>query len=239
MSFKYTTSKDQVLRKVNLRVEEGEFLAITGPTGAGKTTLCICLNGVIPNAITGSYSGTVKVFGKNPARSDVPDMAKIVGITFQEPEAQLFGLTVEEEVAFGPENYALPREEISERVEYALELLRLKELRLKSPFNLSGGQKQRVALASVLALRPKLLVLDEPFTELDPIGKVEISDAIERLKREYNVTIILVEHETEEIARHADRVVLFDQGQVMLDLPTTEFFKPPGRTPGSLRSAGR
>jgi len=222
--FKYTTSKDWILRGVDLKVDEGEFVAITGPTGAGKTTLCLTLNGIIPNSITGTYSGTVRIFGKNAAVAGVAEMAKMVGITFQEPEAQLFGLTVEEEVAFGPENYSLPREEIEKRVEYSLNLLRLNDLRMRSPFNLSGGQKQRVALASVLALRPRVLVLDEPFTELDPIGKVEVSDAIERLKQDYDVTVILVEHETEEIARHADRVILFDRGNVVEDLPSRAFF---------------
>ena len=224
LSFKYPTSPDWVLRNVNLSVEEGEFVAITGPSGAGKTTLCTCLNGIIPNTISGDYYGSVRVFGKDAAENDVFEMAKTVGITFQEPEAQLFGLTVEEEVAFGPENYGFPHDELEERVDTSLELLRLKELRMKSPYNLSGGQKQRVALASVLALRPRLLVMDEPFTELDPVGKLEVSDAIEQLKRRHNVTIILVEHEAEEIARHAARTILLDRGQVTLDLPTDEFF---------------
>jgi energy-coupling factor transporter ATP-binding protein EcfA2 len=224
LSFRYPTSHDWVLRDVNLTVAEGEFVAITGPSGAGKTTLCMCLNGIIPNTIEGDYRGSVAVFGREAASSEVFEMARTVGITFQEPEAQLFGLTVEEEVAFGPENYGLPQDELEERVGRALELLRLEEFRSKSPYNLSGGQKQRVALASVLALRPRLLVMDEPFTELDPVGKMEVSDAIEQLRKQSNVTIILVEHDAEEIARHADRVVLLDGGRVVLDKPTEEFF---------------
>lgn len=224
LSFRYPTSHDWVLRNVNLTVGEGEFVAITGPSGAGKTTLCMCLNGIIPNTIDGDYRGSVTVFGREAASSEVFEMARTVGITFQEPEAQLFGLTVEEEVAFGPENYGLSQDELEERVGRALELLRLEEFRSKSPYNLSGGQKQRVALASVIALRPKLLVMDEPFTELDPVGKMEVSDAIEQLRKQSKVTIILVEHDAEEIARHADRVVLLDEGSIVLDKPTEEFF---------------
>jgi cobalt transport protein ATP-binding subunit len=223
--FKYPLTDAWTLRGISLSIDKGEFVAIVGPSGAGKTTLCLCLNGLIPNNVRGQFKGRVAVAGLNTATTSVAEIAHHVGMVFQSPESQLFGLTVEEEIAFGPENYKLPVGEIAERIDWALDIVRMKDLVSKSPYDLSGGQKQRVAIAGALALRPEVLIMDEPLTELDPIGKREVSTTIKRLRDEHEITVILVEHETEEIADYADRVVLVDEGQVNSEGTPRDFFQ--------------
>jgi energy-coupling factor transport system ATP-binding protein len=195
-----------------------------GPTGAGKTTFCHHLNGLIPHSIPGTIKGSVSVDGIDTKTSSVPDLARKVGMTFQDLESTLFGLTVEEEIAFGPENLGLPVEEVGERIESALDVVRMSEYRFRSPSELSGGQKQRVAIAGALALRPEILVMDEPTSELDPIGKREIFSVVETLRDKYGITIILVEHEAEQIARFADRVLLIVDGTIVEDESPQPFF---------------
>jgi energy-coupling factor transporter ATP-binding protein EcfA2 len=223
--FKYPASKEWILKSVNLTLESGEFLAITGPTGAGKSTLCFTLNGIIPHNLTGDFRGTVKVLGVDTFSSKVAELAKHVGMTFQDPESQLFGLTVEEEVAFGLENFGISQSEMEERISWALNVVRLQDLRNKSPYELSGGQKQRVAIASSLVLRPEILVMDEPTSELDPVGKAEVFSVIEKLRKDFDISIVLIEHETEEIAKFADRIILMLDGKITIDAPPTEYFE--------------
>jgi len=224
VSFKYHGAEDWVLRGINLKIQKGELVAIMGPTGAGKSTLCLALNGIIPHIVTGTLKGSVTVDGIDTRTASVSELARKVGMTFQDLESQLFGLTVEEEIAFGPENLGMPRSEISERIENALDVVRMKEHRFRSPWELSGGQKQRVAIAAALAMRPEVLVMDEPTSELDPIGKGEIFSVMETLREQHGITIILVEHDAEKIAEYADRVLMIEDGRLREDEPPRSFF---------------
>jgi energy-coupling factor transporter ATP-binding protein EcfA2 len=187
-----------------------------GPTGAGKSTLCLALNGIVPHSTGGVIKGEVLVEGLNTKRHPVARLAQSVGLVFQEPETQLFNMSVEAEVAFGLENLGLPPQEIAERIEWALALVGLRDLRRRSPFQLSGGQKQRVAIASILAMTPKILVLDEPTANLDPLGKTEVFSVVRQLRQQRGMTIIMVEHESERMAEFSDRVVVLNNGRIEL-----------------------
>jgi len=217
LRYSYPTSKGDVLKGINLKVKEGEFLSIMGPTGAGKSTLCLTLNGIIPHSLNGNLRGRVKVAGMDINDHSIPELTQKVGMVFQEPESQLFCMTVGEEVAFGPENLGVDPKEIRERVDWALGVVRMKEYQDSSPFKLSCGQKQRVAIAAALSMLPEILVLDEPTSELDPIGKTEVFSVVDDLKKEQNMTIVMVEHESEEIARVSDRVVVLEKGKIALE----------------------
>ncbi len=208
-----------VLRAVNLEVEAGEFVSIMGPTGVGKTTLCLALNGIVPQSTGGAVRGDVVVDGMNTKRQPIPRLAQRVGIVFQEPETQLFNMTVEADVAYGLETLGMPRQEIEERITWALSVVGMEGQRKRSPFHLSGGQMQRVAIASMLAMTPKVLVLDEPTANLDPVGKAEVFSVVRELRRERGMTILMVEHEIEHIAEFSDRVVVLYDGQVEMDGP--------------------
>jgi len=223
--WKYEGSDDWVLKGINLKVEKGEFLAITGPSGAGKTTLCMCLNGLIPHSNPGIIKGKVTVAGLDVRKYSPSELSEKVGMVFQDPESQFIGMSVEEEVVFGPENQGLAREEIKRRLDWALKAVRMEGTLSKAPYELSGGQKQRIAIASILVMLPEILILDEPTSELDPIGKAEVFSIISELRKNTNMTIILVEHETEEIAKYADRVILLNEGKIIMDEKPKEFFK--------------
>lgn len=222
--WKYTSSEDWVLRGIDLKVNRGELLAITGPSGAGKTSLCMSLNGLVPHTFRGAMKGSVVVEGVDTRQQSVSALSRKVGMVFQDPESQFIGMSVEEEVTFGPENLALPVDEIERRMNWALKTVGMAGAKNKAPHELSGGQKQRIAIASALAMLPKILVLDEPTSELDPIGKASVFSVVSSLRRERDLTTILVEHNTEEIARFADRVILINRGRVEIDAPPREFF---------------
>jgi len=217
LTYSYPTSNEPVLRDINLSVRKGEFLSIMGPTGAGKSTLCLTLNGIIPQSLGGKMDGSVVVEGMNTLQHGVHVLTSKVGIVFQEPESQLFSMNVEEEVSFGPENLGVAPDEIRKRADWALGVVRMEQFRQRSPFRLSGGQKQRVAVAAALSMMPSILVLDEPTSGLDPIGKMEVFSVVHDLKKMRNMTVIMVEHESEEIARFSDRVVVMDQGRIVLE----------------------
>ena len=204
------------LRSIDLQVEEGEFLALMGRIGAGKTTLCLTLNGLVPHATGGVIRGDVIVLGRNTKEHTVADLAAHVGLVFQNPEEQLFHMRVEDEVAFGPENLGLPREEIGQRVTWALQVVGLEDLRHRSPLTLSGGEKQRVAIAAVLAMRPRILVLDEPTASLDPRGAAEVFATLRELRRKMPLTIVMATQNSEWVAEQADRLVVLDQGRIAL-----------------------
>ncbi|UCC62770.1 MAG: ATP-binding cassette domain-containing protein [Anaerolineae bacterium] len=206
-----------VLKGVNLSIGQGEFVAIMGPTGAGKTTLCLALNGIVPHSMGGVMRGNVLVAGLNTKEHRVADLAQRVGLVFQDAESQLFNMTVEDEVAFGPESLGLDRREIGGRVEWALRAVRMEDFRHRSPFQLSGGQKQRVAIAAILAMQPQVLVLDEPTAGLDPVGKHEVFAVVQELKINLGMTIVLVEQDSERIAEFAERVVVLNEGRAVLD----------------------
>lgn len=212
--FRYKNAREEALRGIDLHIPKGEMAFIVGPSGAGKSTLCATFNGLIPHLIKGDLLGDVLVAGRQTREFPVKDFAPLVGLVFQDFEAQLFSTTVELEVAFGPENLGLERDRLKERVAQALELVRLGALRRRQPATLSGGEKQRLALASVLAMEPQVLVLDEPTTDLDPLGKRELLAATRELRERRGVTLVMVEHETEE-ALQADRVILMEKGRVL------------------------
>jgi len=214
----------EVLHGVNLSVERGEFLAIMGPTGVGKTTLCLSMNGLVPQATGGVARGHVVVLGHDTRTTPVAELATHVGIVYQDPESQLFCPTVEEEVAFGPENLGLDPAEIAERVSWALQVVGMEAYRQRSPSHLSGGQKQRLAIAASLAMLPKVLILDEPTAGLDPVGQAEVFGVIERLCRERRMTIVMVSQDAERIARFADRLAIMWQGRIVrVDAPPRIF----------------
>ncbi len=214
LKFRYRGEKDLALDGISLDIPKGEFLVIMGASEAGKSTLAACFNGLIPHYMKGRMKGQVIIQGTDTQESSVPQLAENVGIVFQDFEAQLFSTNVELEIAFGPENFAVPREEIGRRIEENLAYVGLEEFRNRPPFTLSGGQKQKLAIASVLAMQPSILVMDEPTTDLDPISKQGIFDITEQLRQRDDITLIVVEHETEE-ALHADRIALIQDGKLV------------------------
>ncbi|NIV36963.1 MAG: ATP-binding cassette domain-containing protein [Anaerolineae bacterium] len=213
-----------VIDSLDLRAREGEWLAVMGANDAGKTTLCLLLAGLAPHLTGGEMEGRIKVAGRDTAEYPPPALADIVGFVFQVPEMQLFNPTVEAEVAWGLENLGLPLPEIRARLDEVLTLLRLDPLRQRSPGELSGGEKKRVALASVLAMRPSLLILDEPMGGLDPAGQREVLDALSRLRRDRSTTILMTESDPEAVAIFADRIVVLDGGQVALEGTPRDLF---------------
>lgn len=225
LSYRYSPTSQFVLKDICFEVEEGEFVAIMGPSGAGKSTLCLALNGIIPNFFGGSFFGQVEIFGKDTIELSVTQLAQNIGMVLQDPEMQLVTNSVEDEVAFGLENIKIPRDEIRRRIDEALEIVRLTGYEKKHPAALSGGQKQRLAIAAALALRPKVMVLDEPTSQLDPIGMEEVFNVIRELNQRYQITVILVTHDSERVAEYADRVILMDEGQIISDSRAKEFFQ--------------
>jgi len=205
------------LADVSLSIGAGEFVLISGPSGCGKSTLALALAGLIPQAVPARVSGRVMVDGLDTQQAPVPALARMVGIVFQNPATQLFNTTVEEEVGFAPRNIGLSAAEIQARVDEALEAVGIGHLRKRKLRALSGGEQQRVAIASVLSLRPSVLVLDEPTAHLDWRGVEQLLGALERLRREHGVTVILIEHRLAAAASVATRVVLMERGRIVAD----------------------
>ena len=218
VTYKYPLTDSPALKDISLQVNEGEFLAVVGPNGAGKSTLCYTLAGFIPHFFKGEITGTVEVAGAESSKSNLHEWVLNVGLAFQNPFNQISGAkyTVFEEIAFGLENIGIPRDEMKQRVEDAMKLTGISDLADRSPYSLSGGQQQRVALTSILVMQPKVLVLDEPTSQMDPIGTREVFGVI-RTMAEKGMTVILVEHKMEWIANFADRVVALHEGQILLD----------------------
>ncbi len=223
LTFRYPTS-EQILCGINLEINRGEFVGITGPSGAGKTTLCMCLKGLIPHVVGGTIRGRVIVQGMNTRKTEPSVLAETVAMVFQDPETQIVGLTVEEDLAFGPENLMRPASEIRDAIPRVLQTVGLTGYEQRETYRLSGGQKQRIAIASALMMGPQVLILDEPTSELDPLGKDEVFQVVQRLRDEHQVTIIMVEHEVEQLANVADRIIQIDRGRIVADAPPREFF---------------
>lgn len=203
------------MQGIDLEIDAGEFIAIAGRAGSGKSTLCYTLNGLIPHSFGGRMEGEVVVCGLNTRTASVPDLARHVGFVLQSAESQLVGLSVEEDTAFGLENIGLPGDEIALRVISALRAVRLQDHARSSPWKLSGGQKQRLAIAAAVAFQPRILVLDNPTAELDPLGKQEVMATLAQLNRESGVTIVIVNQELEEVLAYASRLVLMDHGRII------------------------
>ena len=218
-----TAYEKQALKDVSLEIPQGQFVGIIGHTGSGKSTLIQHLNG-----LTRATSGRILYEGKNIYEEgyDMRWLRSQVGLVFQYPEHQLFEVDVLSDVCFGPKNQGLSQEECEERAKEALELVGFPEKYYRqSPFELSGGQKRRVAIAGVLAMRPKVLVLDEPTAGLDPKGRDEILDQVERLHKETGMTVILVSHSMEDVARYVERIIVMNRGEKMLDGTPREVFR--------------
>ena len=217
----------QALYDVSLQVEPGECVLITGPSGCGKSTLARALSGLIPHAVPARMEGRVEVGGLDTRQHPLAQLAQRVGIVFQNPASQLFHLRVEDEVAFGPRNLGLEEAEVQERVDWALAATGLVSLRERKPAELSGGQKQCLAIAAVLAMRPQVLVLDEPTASLDVPSTRRVTDALALLKQQ-GMAVILVEHRLAEAAHRADRLVVVDQGRVVAQGPPLELLADRG-----------
>jgi energy-coupling factor transporter ATP-binding protein EcfA2 len=222
LSYTYPGGTKPSISDVSMRVEKGDFVLITGPSGCGKTTLCRCFNGLIPHFYQGELKGEIIVSGKDVTKHQTSEMAKYVGLVFQNPENQLFALSIEKDVAFGLENLGVSREEMRKRVDWALNLTGIYDLRERSPHEVSGGQQQRVAIAAVLAMQPEIIVLDEPTSFLDPLSAEKIFEVIHDLNQRLGITVVLVEHRLDLTARYANHIIIMDQGRVYSDGETRE-----------------
>jgi energy-coupling factor transporter ATPase len=217
VTYTYPGATKPSISDVSVSIEKGQFTLITGPSGCGKTTLCRCFNGLIPHFYQGELQGEVIAAGLKVAEHPIYELAKHVGLVFQNPENQLFALSVEKDVAFGLENLGLSREEMRERVDWALKLAGIHDLRERAPHELSGGQQQRVAIASVLAMQPEVIVLDEPTSFLDPLTAKKIFEVIYDLNKRLETTVILVEHRLDLTAKYTDHIIIMDEGKVVQD----------------------
>ncbi|MCD6443943.1 energy-coupling factor transporter ATPase [Candidatus Bathyarchaeota archaeon] len=224
LSYRYEGSERDVLLDVNLEVEKGEFVLLTGASGCGKTTLCRCFNGLIPHFYSGDLRGEVYVAGLSVKDTPIHKLALKVGFVFQNPDSQLFSLTVERDVAFGLENLGIDRDEMRLRVDWALKTVGMEKYRYAAPYELSGGQRQRVAIAAVLAMRPEVIVLDEPTAYLDPKTALKIFQLLDGLNKRMGLTVVLVEHRLDLVSRYASRLVVMNKGRIILDgKPSTLF----------------
>lgn len=230
--FRYPRTTAPALDGVSLSIGDGEVVGLAGPTGAGKTTLCLALVGLVPHSTGGELQGSVRLGGRESRDTPLGELLApldadraLVAVTFQDPESQIVGMTVEEDLAFGAENLGVPREEINLRIDEALDFVRLKDMRGAFPYSLSGGQKQRVAIAAALVMRPRLLILDEPTSELDPQGRAEIFELITRLAASGDFAVLVVEHALDDLAAAVDRLVILEGGRIRYDAPPTEVLR--------------
>lgn len=212
VSYRYPGMEGVALQGFSLDVEEGELLLVTGVSGAGKSTLLRLLNGLVPHFHGGEVAGSVLVAGSDPVRLGPGEMSEVVGLVFQDPEAQVVAEVVEDEIAFGMENAGLPVATMSKRIEESLDALGIAHLRKRRVSTLSGGERQRVTIASVLTMQPRVLVLDEPTSQLDPQSAEEVLDSIVKLNKDLGLTVILSEHRLERVVQHADRILYLAAG---------------------------
>jgi energy-coupling factor transport system ATP-binding protein len=225
LGWKYSGRKHFAIEHVNLEIEENTFTSVVGPNEHGKTTLVSCIKGLIPNSFHGVWRGNVEIFGQDVRKLSAQTLASEIGFVFADPEAQFTSMTVEEELVFGLENIGLPLNEVKGRLEWVTEITSIADLLDKPPYEISGGQKQRVAIASVLAMKPRIMILDEPTSMLDPLGKDFIFDILTNLKKEQNLTLIVVEHNIEEVVPLSDLMVLMYEGNIAKAASPAEFFE--------------
>lgn len=217
VTFSYADGDRPALVGVSLTIRRGEVVLITGPSGSGKTTLCSCINALVPQHHDGTLQGTVTVAGYDTRKVRIGGLASLVGMVFQDPESQLVTASVADEVAFGPENLGVPREEIEERVAAALRMTRLEGYEDREPFNLSGGEQQATVIAATQAMHPVIHVMDEPLANLDPSGRARILSLLIDLVKQRGTTLVLVEHALDEVLPFVDRVIVLDHGRVVRD----------------------
>ena len=225
LKYRYPNTKKLALDDLNFEIEKGSFIGIAGANGAGKSTLCQAFNGLVPGFFKGAYGGRVIIDGEETAKVPVSKLCQKVGLVFQNPFNQLSGAkeTVFEEIAFGLQNFGVPADEMIKRVNEVMELLDIAEYKRRNPFDLSGGQMQRVALAGILAMKPDVIVLDEPTSQLDPAGSEEVFAAVDKLAKS-GITIIMVEQKLEKLAEYCDKILLLHEGhQIAFDTPDKVF----------------
>ena len=223
VNYKYPLEEKNTLQNINIEIKKGEFWAVIGKNGSGKTTLCNILRRFVPDFYKGELTGKITLEGKELKDYSQKEIVQKIGFVFQNPFTQISGVknTVFEEIAYGLENLGIEREIIISEVEKILKLLEIEKLRDKNPYNLSGGQKQRVALASIIAMNPDILVIDEPTSQLDPKGTEDIFKIINLMANE-GKTIILVEHKLELIAEYAENILVLDEGEIILSGKASE-----------------
>ncbi len=240
LTYTYPDSTDRALSNVSLDIDEGEFVLVAGPSGSGKSTLLRCLNGLVPHFTGGMVTGSITVSGRQPIVEGPQALSPVVGFVFQDPESQFVVDRVEDEIAFALENAAVPRTEMRLRVEEVLHLLDLASLRDRALDTLSGGEKQRVAIATALAFRPRVLALDEPTSQLDPQAAEDVLQALVRLNRDLNLTIVLAEHRLERVLPYVDRMVyLSESGDAVLTGPPRQVLRQMDLTPPLITLAKR
>jgi len=222
--FSYFNSKRKVLNNINLTINDREFVVILGPSGSGKTTLAYCLSGIIPHLIDGEMSGSVVIDDMDTKKCDFKDIVKRVGVVLQNPEAQIFGMTVREDIAFGLENIGLDSSDIDDKINLMLNIFGLKRYENFNPRLLSGGQKQRLVLASVLVMNPHIIILDEPFSNLDLNGKNRVLEILLNLRREEDTTIILIDRKIPEVYNEIDRIIVLNNGKILFNDSVRRFF---------------
>lgn len=225
VSFTYAGAEKPSLDGINLEVKFGEVVLITGPAGSGKTTFCSCINGLIPHFHDGELNGTVTIGKYDTKDIRIGGLASIVGVVFQDPESQLVTNSVADEVAFGPENFGIPREKINKRVRKALEATRMTGYEEREPHTLSGGEQQACVIAATYSMHPEVYVLDEPLANLDPAGRAKVLQLVTKIAKEFGKTMIIVEHALEEILPFVDRVIIMDKGRVVRDSSVVETLK--------------
>ena len=223
-TYYYPDSKIPALDNINLNIQSGDFVLLLGASGCGKSTLVQCLNGIIPKVAGGEVEGKILINGKDISQQKVHQISSNVGVVFQDPNAQIFGLTVEDDVAFGPENLGVEKNEIEDRIKESLKIVEIEKLRKRFTFSLSGGEKQRTAIAGNLAMQPRILVLDEPTSDLDPKGTMEVLETIKQLNKNTGITIVLIEHKIDEVIGLANRTIVMDKGKIILDGDTCDVF---------------
>lgn len=225
LKYKYPLSDKLALDDISFSIAPGEFIGIIGKNNSGKSTLCQAIVGLVPTFYKGAYGGKVIIDDMEVYKSDITEMCKKVGIIFQNPFNQVTGskTTVYEEIAFGLENLGISRSEMIERIDESLELLDISEYKDRNPFDLSGGQMQRMAIASIIAMRPEVIILDEPTSQLDPQGSEEVFKTVQALSKK-GISIIMVEHKMEKIAEYSDKVLLLNDGKLVdFDTPKKIF----------------
>lgn len=216
LKYKYPLSDEMALDNISFQVKKGEFIGIIGANNAGKSTLCQALTGLVPHFYKGAYGGKVFVDGLEVKEHSIAEISLKAGIVFQNPFTQMTGskMTVYEEIAFGLENLGIAHKEMQKRIDHAMELMDIASLKERNPFDLSGGQMQRLAIASIIAMNPEIIVLDEPTSQLDPEGSEEVFLAVQLLSRQ-GVTVIMAEHKMEKVAKYCERVLLLHNGKVI------------------------
>ncbi|MDR1651895.1 MAG: energy-coupling factor ABC transporter ATP-binding protein [Synergistaceae bacterium] len=225
LGFCYQGASKQALSDITLDIRDGDFIGVTGPSGAGKTTLAFALSGVIPHHLKGEFSGSVRIGDIDTAKASPEEIARRVGIVCQDAEGQLLASTAEDEMLFGLENFGTPREEIEDRISYALDSAGITDLRHRTISSLSGGQKRKLAFASITALRPEVIVLDEPTADLDPQSSRRVFETLRALSVSRGATVIIAEQKVMLLCEFADRLAVMDGGRIALEGPVREVLR--------------